>query len=266
MLRKPVEQLGAVRVNFFCCVFGLALVAVPLLISGHGLPKPNFPHSGLLIVSGVLGVGIAETMILRSIRMLGALNVVLFLGIQPLLIELGLHHTSPSFSTGLLLAVVVVPVMLIRSFRGELRMGWQQLLLILAAVLLDSVALVLWKRSFSDGSTVSPEESALIRYGVGVMFILMMGALPGSFEAPKRKTSVFSNASLWIAGASLGIIVASILFSYGLSQVSPVSATCLALLIPAVIVVMRRTTASATAPQPERISCEAQALRFGTSG
>jgi len=150
LFRRSGETLPPFELNLFKNVVGLVLLAPTILIfEGLSLPYYSLTELALVIVSGLLGIAVADTWYLRALNMMGASRT----GI-----------VSSLFSPFVILLSAV--------FLGERLGGWQWLgfLLVMAGVLL-----VTWR---SNRVTVEPADVRKgVLYGAGAMFMMAAGVV-----------------------------------------------------------------------------------------
>lgn len=73
LYRRLGESLPPLQLNFLknCLVFGMLIPAIPLL---HGIAIPQFENQQILlaVLSGLIGIGLADTLYFRALNELGA--------------------------------------------------------------------------------------------------------------------------------------------------------------------------------------------------
>jgi len=148
LLRRSGETLPAFELNLFKNCFGLALlIPTVLLIDGIAIPQYTSTELFLVLMSGLLGIAVADTWYLTALNMMGASR----LGI-----------VSSLFSPFVIFLSAV--------FLGERLVPWQWLgfVLVMAGVLL-----VTWRahRSSVDADHL---RKGLV-YAVGAVFMMAVG-------------------------------------------------------------------------------------------
>jgi drug/metabolite transporter (DMT)-like permease len=73
LLRRSGETLPAFELNLFKTGFGIALM-IPTILLAHGLLLPDYTTTELVwvLVSGLLGIAVADTWYLKALNMMGA--------------------------------------------------------------------------------------------------------------------------------------------------------------------------------------------------
>jgi drug/metabolite transporter (DMT)-like permease len=148
MFRKPGMILPAFELNLFKnALTFLLLIPTLLLMDGLSVPDYSLPDLGLALVSGYLGIAVADTWYLRALNYMGAIRI----GIVASLL-------SPF--------IVLLSVL----FLGESLKGWQiaGLALVMAGILL-----VTWKYKRSSVDRESVRKGTL--YGIGAVFLMAVG-------------------------------------------------------------------------------------------
>lgn len=148
LFRRAGDALPAFEQNLFKNLLGFALL-LPTLALFEGLHWPEYPlrEVGIALLSGYLGIAVADTWYLRALHLMGASR------------------------TGIV-ASLLSPFVILLSvlFLGETLGPWQLLgfFLVMAGILL-----VTWKskRRSVDGEHVRKG----VLYGVGAMFLMAVG-------------------------------------------------------------------------------------------
>jgi len=150
MFRQQGRLLPAFELNLFKNTLGfLLLIPTLLIVEGFSLPDYSLPDLGVALISGCLGIAVADTWYLRAINLMGA---------------------SRSGIVASLLSPFVIALSVI--FLGESLKGWQipGLVLVLAGILL-----VTWKHKRSSVDHDSIRKG--IRYGIGAVFLMAVGVV-----------------------------------------------------------------------------------------
>ena len=148
LMRRSGETLPAFELNLFKNCFGLVLlIPTILLVDGLVLPYYTLPELSLVLLSGLLGIAIADTWYLTALNMMGASRT----GI-----------VSSLFSPFVILLSAV--------FLGERLVPWQWLgfVLVMAGVLL-----VTWRAHRSSVDKDHLKKGLF--YAVGAVFMMAVG-------------------------------------------------------------------------------------------
>lgn len=150
LLRQSGESLPAFELNLFKMVLAFVLFLPTLLVvDGLVLPAYTAQELGLVLVSGFLGIAVADTWYLRALHLMGASRT----GIVASLL-------SPFV---ILLSVI---------FLGESLLGWQ---ILGFALVMAGILLVTWRRSRSE---VEPEQIGKgIMFALGSVFLMAVGVV-----------------------------------------------------------------------------------------
>lgn len=169
LFRRSGESLPAFELNLFKNVLAAALM-VPTILIFHGPALPGYSSSEWLIVvvSGVLGIAIADTWYLRALNLLGA---------------------SRTGVIGMLFSPFVIVLSML--FLGEQLkpMQYAAFLLVLAGVLL-----VTWRRNRQEVSSRALREGAM--FAAGSVLLMAIGIV---MVKPILETHEF----LWTVGVRL---------------------------------------------------------------
>ena len=148
MFRRAGESLPAFEVNLFKNVLGFALL-VPTILIFEGAALPDFAWSDVVIalVSGYVGIAVADTWYLRALHLMGASR------------------------TGIV-ASLLSPFVILLSvlFLGESLRGWQ---IFGFALVMTGILLVTWRSKRRDVDAEQVRQGAF--YGAGAMFLMAVG-------------------------------------------------------------------------------------------
>ena len=150
LLRRSGESLPAFELNLFKNALGLLLI-IPTLywVLGLKLPEYTYVETGIVLLSGFLGIAVADTWYLRALNLIGASRT----GI-----------VASLFSPFVILLSVV--------FLDEALRGWQ---LPGFALVMTGVLLVSWKRNRMDVETENIRKGAFI--AAGAVFMMAVGVV-----------------------------------------------------------------------------------------
>jgi drug/metabolite transporter (DMT)-like permease len=166
LMRRSGETLPAFELNLFKNCFGLVLlIPTVLVVDGLVLPYYTLPELSLVLLSGLLGIAIADTWYLTALNMMGASRT----GI-----------VSSLFSPFVIFLSAI--------FLGERLVAWQWLgfVLVMAGVLL-----VTWRAHRSSVDAAHLKKGLL--YAVGAVFMMAVGIV-------MVKEILESRSFLWTMG------------------------------------------------------------------
>ena len=150
LFRRSGESLPAFELNLFKNCFGLALlIPTILLVDGFSLPDYTLTELLLVLISGLLGIAVADTWYLKALNIMGASRT----GI-----------VSSLFSPFVILLSAI--------FLGERLVSWQWLGLVLV---LSGVLLVTWRKHRSVVDMTDVKRGVI--YGVGSVFMMAVGVV-----------------------------------------------------------------------------------------
>ena len=169
LFRRSGESLPAFELNLFKNLLATGLM-IPTIFLFHGLSGPGYSGSEwlIVIVSGLLGIAIADTWYLRALNLLGA---------------------SRTGVIGMLYSPFVIIMSMV--FLAESLRPWQYagLLLVLLGILL-----VVWRRNRQDISARALKTGAAL--AIGSVFLMAVGIL---MVKPILETHEF----MWTVGVRL---------------------------------------------------------------
>jgi drug/metabolite transporter (DMT)-like permease len=182
LFRRTGDALPAFEVNLFKNLLGFALL-VPTIIFFEGFNLPDFPWSevGIALVSGYLGIAVADTWYLRALHLMGASR------------------------TGIV-ASLLSPFVILLSvlFLGESLRGWQ---LFGFALVMAGILLVTWR---SKRRSVDAEQVRKgVFYGAGAMFLMAVGIVMVKEILETR--SFLWTTEIRLAGGITGMLIYTLL-------------------------------------------------------
>lgn len=176
------QQVAPLGLNFSKGIIAIALLIVTLLLQGDTRPTMNGSSLGLLLLSGVVGIGLGDTVYFEALRDLGARRALLLEALAPpitaLLALVFLQEIlDPGAYLGIVLAIAGVtwviserlpgsPAPLAHPLRG---IGFG-----LLAALGQAGGAVL-SRAALAGTAINPLWAALLRISAGVLILLIWG-------------------------------------------------------------------------------------------
>jgi drug/metabolite transporter (DMT)-like permease len=150
LLRRPAFELPAFELNLFKMVMAFVLfLPTILLIEGLALPEYSPVELGMVLVSGFIGIAVADTWYLRALNLMGASR------------------------TGII-ASLLSPFVILLSvlFLGESLRGWQ---ILGFALVMGGILLVTWRRARTEIDSLDVRKG--IFFGVGSVFLMAIGVV-----------------------------------------------------------------------------------------
>jgi len=182
LFRKAGDALPAFELNLFKNGLGFALV-FPTLLLVEGLHVPDFPleEIGLALLSGYIGIAVADTWYLRALHMMGA--------------------SRTGIAASLLSPFVILLSVL---FLGESLRSWQiaGFVLVMAGILL-----VNWKVHRREVDAEHIRKGVI--YGIGAVFLAAVGIVMVKEILETR--SFMWTTQIRLAGGVLGMLVSILL-------------------------------------------------------
>ena len=150
LFRRVGGVLPPFELNLFKNVLGFGLLLPTLaLIEGFELSAFSLPEIGIALLSGFVGIAVADTWFLRALNLMGASR------------------------TGIV-ASLLSPFVILLSilFLGESLRGWQ---LLGFALVMAGILLVTWRQNRSEVDASELGKGAI--YGIGAVFLMAVGVV-----------------------------------------------------------------------------------------
>ncbi len=150
LLRRPGFVLPAFELNLFRIVLAFVLmIPTVLLLEGWSWPDYSASELGIVLLSGYIGVAVADTWYLRALNLMGASRT----GI-----------VASLFSPFVIFLSII--------FLGESLRGWQIIGFILV---MGGILLVTWRQPRQE---IEPEQVHKgLLYGIGSVFLMAVGVV-----------------------------------------------------------------------------------------
>ena len=150
LFRKAGDSLPPFELNLFKNLLGFSLVLPTLAIAeGYRLPAFTLEEIGITLLSGILGIAVADTWFLRALSLMGA---------------------SRTGIVGSLLSPFVVVLSIL--FLGESLRGWQ---IVGFALVMGGILLVTWRQKRREVDSQHLRKGVF--YGVGAVFLMAVGVV-----------------------------------------------------------------------------------------
>ena len=176
--RRSGDALPPFELNLFKNVLGFSLIVPTLLVvEGLQLPEYSLAETAIAVVSGFLGIAVADTWYLRALSLMGA--------------------SRTGIVAGLLSPFVIFLSIL---FLGESLRGWQ---LAGFALVMCGVLLVTWRQNRREVDTAHLGKGVL--YGVGGIFLMAVGVVMVKEILETR--SFMMTTTLRLAGGLSGMLI-----------------------------------------------------------
>jgi len=175
--RRCGDALPPFELNLFKNFLGFLLILPTLaLVEGLTLPEYSLTEAGIAIVSGFLGIAVADTWYLRALSLMGASR------------------------TGIV-ASLLSPFVILLSFLflGETLHGWQ---LVGFALVMSGILMVTWRQNSRDVDAAHLGRGVF--YGIGAVFLMAVGVVMVKEILETR--SFFWTTGLRLAGGLSGML------------------------------------------------------------
>ena len=206
------RKLGDLWMNKFKASVALIFFIISILFIGE-VHLPEFEVVLLLVLSGMLGLGIGDTFLLKSFVEIGPGRTLVLFGFQPIILGmLSFFILGQTVNTGKIVGIFFCIIcVLILSAEGRNQTGHWQLKGILYSFLgmsLDGVGLVLTRLAFERDSLVTSMNSNVYRI-FGALFIYFLYTRFSTSQRLFAGVKGLSGRERWIVflGSLLGTFI-----------------------------------------------------------
>ena len=210
------QTLPPLRLNVAKGAIALGFIVVTLLILQDPVPTTRPWPLGLLLLSGVMGIGIGDTFLFNSLNQLGARRALLLQTIAPvfgaLLAWIFLQETI-SLPNGIGMGLTIAGIFWVIVERTQPvdlspvqppHQIWQGIGYGLLSALAQAVGVVLARAALTQ-SEIGPLWSALLRIGAGeVILLLWLAWQPNHFQLITQPKEPLKLLGTIVLGACLG--------------------------------------------------------------
>ena len=227
LFRVSGRVLPPMALNLFKNTLGFALVALTLLFMGPGwFPADQDAVAWItLLASGVLGIAVADTLFFASLNRLGAgRSAIVDCLYSPFVVLCAFVYLGEPLGFELVIAVLLmVGAILIGTYEprqaGATSQRWDRetvegVAMGAASMLLMAMGIVLAKPVLN---TSSPLWATGVRFGGGMAFLLVQGALPRYRVQVRRAFTPSRDWRITLPAAFIGTYVAVILWTMGMA-------------------------------------------------
>ena len=229
ILFKKSEEASPTALNLFKNTSASVLLLLTLLFTGVDMSGLSQNDWMLLVISGVLGISLADTLVFTALRKLGAsmLSIVdlLYAPTITLMSVLFLKETlSPMFGIGAAFIVIGVAIATIQRNTEMPKELWSGVLIGIAGIITMAVGVVVAKPVLNNAPLV---EVTLIRLLAGVAGqLIWIGLIPRHREA----LSILRPSRVWVTllpASVLGAYIAMLLWLGGFKYADASTASVL---------------------------------------
>ncbi|MEY3299932.1 MAG: hypothetical protein RLZZ597_3192, partial [Cyanobacteriota bacterium] len=187
------KQLPPSVLNLAKGLVALVLVIITLLVLQRAPEGLDGRAWGLLLVSGVLGIGVGDTLYFTSINRLGPRRALLLETLSPplgALLALGFLGEVLSLRAWAGISLTVLGVVWVISERvpagaALVRPSWRDTIFGVLAALTSALAAVLSRAALAD-TMIDPFWSTLVRLGGGLAILLIILRRQGPWPTPQQ--------------------------------------------------------------------------------
>jgi drug/metabolite transporter (DMT)-like permease len=221
LFKKSGEKVHPIALNLFKNSLALVLFAITLMLFGESIIRDvPFRQYALLLLSGVLGLGVSDTLLLKSLNLLGAgFWAILACLWAPAIITLSFIFLDERMSLLQLSGVVliIVAILIVSTKKANLHIPGENLFWGIfwgvLAVGSGAVGIVIIKRLLEQSPILWVTEIRLIGGIISLMFVLLLH--------PRRKNimATLKTPQSWgytIGGSLTGAYLAMLVWLVGM--------------------------------------------------
>lgn len=204
------RKVGPAWMNLFKAAIAFVLFGITVtLVSGWNPVTPLY--IGLLIFSGMIGLGVGDVFLLRSFSEMGPGRTLMLFGFQPLILgTIGYvifdQHVDFKKFWAITLFILCILTFSIEAFRRDGHWGVKGIFMALAGMLLDASGIIFTRLAFDNNPQMTPLEGNFYRcFGAIMVFVIWNQFRPLNFFSTFKK---LEKKEKWLA------IVGSILGTY----------------------------------------------------
>jgi drug/metabolite transporter (DMT)-like permease len=198
------SRVSVLWMNCFKCTIAFLLLIVTLpLMGGWHTPEPIVLAE--FMISGLIGLNIADLFLLKAFTKLGAARTLMLYGFQPIITGIGAHilfnqELNPTKFIAVFFMIACLFTMSLENYRTHRNWAIGGLLLALAGVTLDACGVLITRTAFETTHSLTPVESHFYR---------CLGALVGfSVMAVFKPLPLISGFTRW-NGRTRALILAA---------------------------------------------------------
>ncbi|MFB2878481.1 DMT family transporter [Floridanema aerugineum] len=178
---KVGQRIGPLELNFLKGAIAIVFLVITLLLSEQTLPAIDPLAFWLLLLSGAIGIAIADTALFAALNSLGARRTLLLkILTSPLVALIALVFLQETLSVaawcGIFLTLIGVAWVVserVPGTNGKEAFFWQGILWAMVSTFGDAIAVILSRLALTQ-TTISPLWSTLIRLTTGQFFLLIL--------------------------------------------------------------------------------------------
>jgi drug/metabolite transporter (DMT)-like permease len=204
---KVGQRIGPLELNFLKGAIAIVFLVITLLLSEQTLPAIDPLAFWLLLLSGVIGIAIADTALFAALNSLGARRTLLLkILTSPLVALIALVFLQETLSVaawcGIFLTLLGVAWVVSERVPGTNRKEeffWQGILWAMGSTFGDAIAVILSRLALTQ-TTISPLWSTLIRLTTGQFFLLILLLIINLKlqKNPIQKSQPLLTIKLWV--------------------------------------------------------------------
>jgi drug/metabolite transporter (DMT)-like permease len=241
------SKVSVLWMNCFKCAFAflLLIITLPLFFGGWHQPEPIVV--GEFLLSGLIGLNIADLFLLKAFTKLGAARTLMLYGFQPLIIGVGAHilfgqSLNPMKLIAVFFMIACLFTLSLENYRVHKKWAISGLVLALVGVTLDACGILITRTAFETTHAVTPVEGHFYRcagalIGFSVMAIFKPFPLVEGFTRwPQRQRLLLLTAAFGGTYLSLLLYLHAVKYGHlaslaGITITGPMFATTLECLI-----------------------------------
>ncbi len=209
------RRLSSLWVNCFKAVVAAGLFGLTIAFQG-GFHSITPGIAALFVLSGMMGLGLADIFLIKSFSLMGPGRTMLLFGFQPLVIGVVSYFAfgqsvDPRKFVAILFFVVCLFIFSLESFRKHGHWNLKATAIALAGIVLDGAGVLLTRYAFDRAPGIGTTEGNFYRaLGALALFALLSRVRPFQFFKGLRGLS--PKGIFWIAAGSAAGTYLSLMF------------------------------------------------------
>lgn len=214
-LTHYARRISAMWVNSFKAIVAALLFAATILVQG-GFHHIQPGYAALFMLSGMIGLGLADLLIIKAFALMGPGRTMMLFGFQPLVIGTVSYFAfgqalDPRKVYAILFFIVCLYIFSLESFRKHGHWNVRASLYALGGVAFDGIGVLITRCAFDGSPGISTTEGNLYRAAGALLLFAGISALrPFGFREGFGRLG--RSGLLWITAGSVAGTYLSLMF------------------------------------------------------
>lgn len=209
------KRTSSLWVNCFKAVVAAVLFGLTIFAQG-GFHPVGYGHAALFFVSGMVGLGLADVLLIKAFSLMGPGRTMMLFGFQPLVIGVISYFAFGQAVDvrkiyAILFFIVCLFIFSLESFRKQGHWNAKASFFALSGVVLDAVGVLITRYTFNHSPGLSTTEGNFYR-AVGALLLFWLLSRFKPFQFWGRLGTLGRRNLLWIALGSVAGTYLSLMF------------------------------------------------------